>query len=107
MANPEELFKAIRNSTLDDSDESLGMLKVLDGAGAIGAFAMIQKDHPESLMSVLAYEQMEFLKKGGVSSDLFDVFLAGQASLAKYMIQALKYVKHVDNLSDSSENINN
>lgn len=105
MVKPEHILSGVENVSANSCDIDVGMLKVLGSKGAIDAFAQIQANYPELLMTVLAFEQMEALKKGGMSSDAFTMFVAGQVSLAKYFTQSLKFIKHVDNTGKVNENL--
>lgn len=91
----EDLYNGIKNST-DESAKKLGHLAVLHSAGAIDTFAMIAKNYPEILIALQAYEQTQFLNDMDLSARDFFMFKKGQASVAKYATDSLKYILSVD-----------
>lgn len=103
MDEAEAIYEGVRNATSEDA-KKLGALAVLRSTGAIDAFAMIAKNYPEVLTAMMAYEQMQFLENEKKALDPsardFVMFKLGQASVAKYATESLKYILSVDATKD-------
>lgn len=98
MTEAEALYEGVHNST---QENNLGMLKVLGSSGAVSAFAMLQKNYPDVLTVVQAFEQKKFLEDHNPTPGEFAAFKSGQGSVTKYAAQSLKYTLSIDDQAKS------
>lgn len=93
MTEEEALYEGVHNST---QENNLGMLKVLGSSGAVSVLAAVQKNYPDIMVVIQAFEQKKFLEDHSPSAAEFAAFKAGQGSITKYPAQALRFTLSVD-----------